>query len=358
MTIYVPHSKIVIAGLNYVQPVVAASYLQINVVAEVTMPDVLAVEVITPADDLVLAFSKKLVDAPVLSDLAAKTFLKPRADTATTADVVAHKSFGKKLADSASGVDVLHYAFAKLLKDTATPVDAKVIAFGKTFTEVYTGFTDKTTVAAHKGLSDSMTMEDDVDIDYWLEKLLADTQNVVDTYSFAFTKAPILDLASVSDLTTLEPIKNLADQIDTPVEVVTFAFTKALADSITMEDAAAAFKVYIREYADSFSVPDTTALEEDLPKDETASATDIYAHVVEKGLTEETILIDNMDGDIQYAFIKVIGELLTSSDSKAIDFASNKSDNVVSSDGGVLAMQDYCDITYFAEDYVGISRTF
>jgi hypothetical protein len=358
MTIYVPHSKIVIAGLDYVQPVAAASYLQINIVAEVTMPDVLSVDVITPADDLVLAFSKKLVDTSALSDLAVKTLSKPRADTATMADAVAHKSFGKKLADSASGSDVLHYALAKLLKDTATPVEAKVISFSKTLADIYTGFTEKVTVAAHKGLSDSVTMEDDVDIDYWLEKLLADTQSAADAYTFDFVKAPILDLASVSDLTTLEPIKNLADQVDTPVEVVTFAFTKALADSVTMEDAAAAFKIYIREYADSFSVPDATVLEEDLPKDESASATDIYAHVVTKGLTEETILIDNMDGDIQYAFIKVIGELLTSGDSKAIDFASNKSDNVVSSDGGVLAMQDYCDITYFAEDYVGISRTF
>jgi len=33
-------------------------------------------------------------------------------------------------------------------------------------------------------------------------------------------------------------------------------------------------------------------------------------------------------------------------------------DQPVASDSGLLVMQDYCDISYFAEDYVGVSRAF
>jgi hypothetical protein len=284
MTIYVPHSKIVIAGLDYIQPVAAASYLQVNVVAEVTMPDVLSVEIITPADDLVLAFSKKLVDASVLSDLAAKTLLKPRADIATTADVITHKSFGKKLTDSASGADALVYALVKTITpDSAIAVDAYAILTAKVF----------------------------------------------------------------------------ADVLDQPTDSVTGkVFHKVLADSISFSDSTEAHKLFIRTFDDSFATPDLYASEFFGPEFDSAAATDAYSHVVQKNFFESTVLIDNMDGDIEYHIIKLIGELLGTSDSKVIDFTTNKSDNVVSSDGGVLSMQDYCDITYFAEDYVGLSRTF
>ncbi len=57
-------------------------------------------------------------------------------------------------------------------------------------------------------------------------------------------------------------------------------------------------------------------------------------------------------------FAKLIGELLSVSDENIVDFQGNKSDNVATSDGGSLLAQSYCDITYFAEDYVGESRTF
>lgn len=284
MTIYVPHSKIVIAGLDYIQPVAAASYLQVNVVAEVTMPDVLSVEIITPADDLVLAFSKKLVDASVLSDLAAKTLLKPRADIATTADVITHKSFGKKLTDSASGADALIYDLAKTVSpDSAIVVDAYAILTAKVFADV---------------------------------------------------------LAQPTDAITGK------------------TFTKVLADSISFSDSVEAHKLYIRTFADSLTAPDLYASEFVGPEADSAATTDTYNHIMQKNFFESTVLIDNMDGNIEYHIIKLIGELLSASDSKVIDFATNKSDNVISLDSGVLSMQDYCDITYFAEDYVGLSRTF
>jgi hypothetical protein len=50
MAIDVIRSKIVIADLSYIKPVFRANYLQIKVIAEVTMPDVLHVDIVTPVD--------------------------------------------------------------------------------------------------------------------------------------------------------------------------------------------------------------------------------------------------------------------------------------------------------------------
>ena len=65
-----------------------------------------------------------------------------------------------------------------------------------------------------------------------------------------------------------------------------------------------------------------------------------------------------MDGNIEYLLIKVLSEMLAVSDTQTVVFAANKSDNAVLSSSGSLLMQDYCDITYFLEDYVGQTRTF
>ena len=284
MAIYVPHSKILIAGLSYVRPAAGVSYLQVKVTAEVTMPDVLAVDIITPSEDLIFAFDKKLTDSQVLRDKAVR-------------------------------------AVNKALADSAVPSEYKRIR---------------------------------------TSKKLSDTQALSEALLYTFTKGTISDTSIASDKWKLGVDKLASpDVVALTDDVTSIDFTKILADTITMSDAAEAHKLYIRVFADDLTVPDaefwsfvagTTA--------ETAAASDVYAHVLTKNLFESTVLIDNMDGDIQYAFIKVIGELVSMSDTKVIDFATNKSDNVTSSDGGVLSMQDYCDITYFLEDYVGISRTF
>lgn len=285
MTIYVPHSKILIAGLSYVQPVAAASYLQVKVIAEVTMPDVLAVEIVTPVDDAILAFEKALAESETLTD-------RP------------YKTAGKTLTDSVTTVEDIQY------------------------------------IHPHKGLSD--------------------TEALLEELAYVFTKGVINDTILPSDNSQFVVDKVVSpDLAELTDDITSVVFTKVLADSISFTDSAEAHKLYIRVFDEELTVPDaeawsflsgTTA--------ETASTSDVYNHVLTKNLFESTVLIDNMDGDIQYAFIKLIGELLTSSDSKVVDFTANKSDNVTSSDGGVLSMQDYCDITYFAEDYVGISRTF
>jgi hypothetical protein len=283
MTIDVIRSKIVIAGLSYVQPVFKADYLQIRVTAEVTMPDVLNVDIVTPVDLVSLSTTKALTDA-----------------TSELIDSLS-RAVSKRFADSVTEVDFAKRSFQKKLVDTQSLTDAKSINFTK--------------FKAH--------------------------------YVFP------------SDLASLAPVKALADSINTPADAVANVIYKALADSVTLVDVADAVRLYIRTFSDSLATPDLYK-ETFTPKTkaDSASAFDNSRLEATKVVSEGLSAIDNMDGDLTYAFIKVIGELISGVDLQRIDFNTKKADNIATTSSGILSMQDYSDITYFLEDYVGLSRTF
>jgi hypothetical protein len=283
MAIDVIRSKIVIAGLSYIKPVFRANYLQIKVIAEVTMPDVLNVDIVTPVDLVTLSTTKSLSDV-----------------TDGFTDVLV-RVFGKALADSALGTDILTRTVQKNLANIQVLADAKQIS---------------------------------------LFKALA-------------------DLTSPEDLAALSTIKTLADTISVPTDSVANAIHKVFADSVTLIDFAQAFKLYIRSFDDTLTAPDLYSdfFESGVTEDQ-ATVADQSFRATGKIFTEGLNAIDNMDGDLTYAFVKVIGQILTTPDLQIIDFSTQKADNIDIDSSGILSMQDYCDITYFLEDYVGLSRTF
>lgn len=272
----------VVATPSYIQPCVRTSYLQVKVCAEVTFPDVLAVDVITPTDLVTLDVSKVLAD-----------------QTNGFADLLA-RNVNKRLADSVTNNDALVLAFQKALSDVATIAENADVTFGKA----------------------------------------------------------LADLATVEDLTTLDTVKALADTLDVPVDAVAKGINKALADSTTLSDVIETTLIFIRTFAETLIATEDPNFSVDLAKADSTNPVDAAALDVTKPFSESLYLIDNMDANIQYEIIKVIGELLLNSDSQVIDFMPNKADNVTTSSAGSLLMQDYCDITYFLEDYVGYYRTF
>ena len=283
MAIDVIRSKIVIADLSYIKPVFRANYLQIKVIAEVTMPDVLNVDIVTPVDLVSLSTTKSLSDVT-------NGFL----------DQIV-RTLGKSFADSVTSTD--------LLTRTA-------------------------------------------------QKNLAEIQALADADQISFFKA-LADFTNPTDLAALSTVKALAETISAPTDSVANAIHKVFADSVTLTDFAQAFKLYIRLFDETLTVPDLYSdfFESGVTEDQ-ATVADQSFRVTGKVFTEGLNAIDNMDGDLTYAFVKVIGELLTTPDLQIIDFSTQKADNIAIDSSGVLSMQDYCDITYFLEDYVGLSRTF
>jgi len=284
MSVNVIRSKIVIANKSYVEPIFRTSYIQVKVFAEVTFPDVLAVDIVTPTDLVSLSTNKTLVDSTnSLIDKLIKSLGKGNVDSLTSTDAISLKSFGKALADS-------------------------------------------------QGISEAKAIS---------------------------TAKRALDAISPADSPSFRAIKSLADSVSLPVEVVKRVINKALSDSVTLTDVASAFKLYIRTYADSLTTPDSVKLlDTPATKVEVAITTDASNLSTTKKLTEGLNLHDDMDGILDFAFVKLVSELLTSADLKTIVFTGQKADNIAISSNGVLSMQDYSDITYFLEDYVGISRTF
>jgi hypothetical protein len=284
LAITVSPDRIILTGISYIEAGFEASWTDVAVFAEVTFPDVLSVDIVTP------------------TDLVAKSTIKS-------------------------------------LKDT------------------YSGFVDKTYLEPNKGIFDVVLMEDDVDIDIWIEKYLADVQSLAEEKALSFNKGTISNAVNATEVKVYALTKALADSISQPVESVARTVNKVFADSISFTDATAAFKLYIRNFDESLTVPDFDFLSISPEKTDSASALDEKYWSVSKNLSEGITLIDGMDGDLDFLFIKVVSELLVPSDAKFVDFQSNKADNVSTSSSGVLAVQDYCDITYFLQDYVGTSRT-
>lgn len=245
-----------------------------------------------------------------------------------------------------------------LTVDVVNPLDVLDISFSKALSDTYSGFQDTQVIDFSKNPSDTVTMVDDVDIDIWIEKYLADLQAIADEKALAFNKGTISDSVVATEVKVYALTKVFADSISQPVEFVARTVNKVFSDAISFTDAADAFKLYIREFDDTLSVPDDEDLTIQQPKTEVAAATDASYYGFTKPLLDGITLIDGMDGDLDFLFFKATNDLLAGSDAKSVDFQSNKADNALTNSSGILSVQDYCDITYFLEDYVGISRTF
>lgn len=242
--------------------------------------------------------------------------------------------------------------------DVVTPVDLVALTTTKSFADTYSGFQDTTVRSFTKGSFDSVTMTDDIDIDFFLQKFLSENQSLTDVKAYQLVKA-LFETLTPADAKQLSFVKELADIVNIPADSVAYTIEKAIADSVTLTDVAQAFKLFIRDFSESLSTPDAYFLDiQPGQEQDSAAVSDTETISVDKNLSENLNLLDNMDGNIEYVFIKLVSELLVASDAQAVDFALNKSDNAVLSSSGILSMQDYCDITYFLEDYVGVSRTF
>lgn len=250
MSVNVIRSTIVLDTVSYIEPVVALSYIDVQVTAEVTMPDRLVVEIVAPSD---------------------------HAKLHTT----------KNISDTQSTTDVKSLIFSKSLSDTPALIDA--ISFGD--------------IQPHRGIFDF-------------------TDGFVDV------------------VTKIDTVKNLSD-------------------SITMLDNTHAVRLFQREFFDEVVESDVYFSTFDSGETaETAAVFDVSSRATSKALYEGINLVDNMDGDLTYNFIKVIGELFSASDQATVAFTATKADNVATGSSGMMVMQNYCDLTYFLEDYVGVSRTF
>lgn len=172
-------------------------------------------------------------------------------------------------------------------------------------------------------------------------RYLADAFTVVDNISFSLSKG-------FSDSFVFS---------DTPP---TLSVVKALADSVAFTEVFSAMLIFLRDFTDIQGFADSSVWAMDKPLLDTAAFTDVSSFVLTRAFSDGFAMNDSFDmGDgAVFTVTKSINNVVFLSDAISQIISKPIADSVTMTDSGVGSMQDYCDITYFAGDYVGIGFTF
>lgn len=170
----------------------------------------------------------------------------------------------------------------------------------------------------------------------------------------------ITDSYAVLDRAFVTTAKAFADSVAITQTEPVFDVAKGLADSISMADAIEVTLVFIRNFADSTGVSDAQAYAFVKSLVDSATTTDQLHFAITKLLTDGVGMIDSFDlnDGATYTFTKALSNVSFVTDAVVRTPQKGVSDAVAVDSAGSLRSQGYCDFTYFAEDYVGDSRTF
>lgn len=169
----------------------------------------------------------------------------------------------------------------------------------------------------------------------------------------------LTDLFSVTDTTSFSTSKIADVDTFTTVDDTTRSTGKGLSDSATIGDSVLTVLIFIRDFTDTTSLADAKTLLVSPAYSDTFTTSETVARSLSKTLTDSFALNDLSDAaGPTWSFSDFTNNVVSTSDSTTVANTKGLSDSLSSSDSGTLISQGYCDITYFAEDYVGESRTF
>jgi hypothetical protein len=389
MAIDVIRSKIVIADLSYIKPVFRANYLQIKVIAEVTMPDVLAVEILTPVD--LVSLQPEKVFADTYSGFLDATILEPIKGLSEALSLVDSAditySIGKALADAPAVVEALSYIVDKelppdgfyIIDNMDGNIEFQIV---KVINELQF-IADQNNLFVAKNTSDSLTLADAATILLIYQRQFADIlSSPTDEIASKNIAKGVFEALNTPETTIFSIEKPLADAspaVDTPYKTVdklilgiaqdycdpTYFLENYVLNTVTGDWLYTTNDVFSKEVTYGRNPVETLLSSDELQPFQVAKGIleelpfiDAPAITTNRPASDSFNLVDNMDGNIQYQVVKVINELQFIAEAQVIDLSTQKADNIVTSSNGILSVQDYSDITYFLEDYVGLSRTF
>jgi hypothetical protein len=234
--------------------------------------------------------------------------------------------------------DVKVISFAKALNDAVTTPELVGKSLSKPFVDsfVVTEEILSILITFFRNFSDAIGVSEFVAIDS--AKLLAHSVSISESDVFDISKSlsdgvAMNDGADVADGLLMAYAKTVMNIVFAS-EAKVIAFSKALATSQIIDDSVA-FD-FEKPLSHSFGVNDLTELVVSLIKADSVSTSDAYSYAFDKSILDAAS----------------ITELVSKNPGKGLSDASTVEDS------GSLLSQSYCDITYFAEDYVGESRTF
>jgi hypothetical protein len=216
-----------------------------------------------------------------------------------------------------------------------------------------------------KGLSDDNSTQDELHFSIGFLRDYTDDGYVSDAIaSFAIGKG-LIDSSVASDrIQSLGVSKSLTDEILTfdmadinAGDGLEYAFGKGINDTpVVTSDAS--YATVIKALTESLLMSDAVnQMVIDKVLSDTSISNDILTSDITKPIADSYTSTDLFDR--VFDSIRDFTETLSGADS-INSFAIGKalSESASSTEAGSLLMTDYADITYFAEDYVGSSRTF
>ncbi|TXH09440.1 MAG: hypothetical protein E6R03_16845 [Hyphomicrobiaceae bacterium] len=299
--------------------------------------------------------------AGVLGELFV-SFMKTKVDEATIAEDLAY-SFYKDLRDVAQLTDAQIRDFFKVLVDSAVVSDGHWMSLSKPLIDLVTNAEDYAYLLTKKVKEDVVDLADVIDSRDMI-KGLADPASASESYASALHK-PLVDGSSVSDTDRYEFIKTLFDRVTVTDDFDGAAsiqddqemqFTKSVTDVVGFTDVIYVLIVVVRDFLDQATVSDHFA--SNMAKAITeleAMAQDLVYLGFNKAPADTSAAWDYQIRSIA----KKIHDNPQISDAKAFALARMTTESTQVSDTGLVRSQSYAsDSFYFAEDYVGTSRTF
>lgn len=286
------------------------------------------------------AVGKNLVEQPSIIDTPAKTLITSRDDAASVAESFS-PVYGKVFTESIHATDDLD--------GTTTPLDDQEIQFGKFIVQptlVAENFERQ--VAYNRSFADSSSASEQLSRSF--TKSLADT--VLAAESIFVSRAKInSDSSGVTESAAFNLGKPLSDA-GFAAEDVRFNASKVLSDSSGITESAALG--FATSRSDSASSAESNVFSFGAAKSDSALIAEATIFDASKVLADQSLVAE------LHAFSQTKGfaDSGNAGDLPVKSIGQTFTDASSANDDGSLRSQGYCDFDYFAEDYVGQSRTF
>ena len=288
--------------------------------------------------DFITAKSSALVknDSISVPDFLTRTleYIRNFYDTVGLSQQVA-LTISRQVVDAFSFSDTSTRGVAKKATDSISPSDSNVLL-------------------VNKANADSFTVPDSVARGF--TKARTDLFSLADSKSFSLAR-PASDLITLTDSARRTSTKALADSF-TQADALNRSFTKARTDSFTLSDTST--RVATKRLVDSFNQSDSNTKAFVKARADAFAFTEFISRSLTRTIQDGFAMNDSADlvDGITYQTVKYINNLAFVTDAKVLSPSLSKTDTVSLVSAGSLTSQSYCDLSYFAQDYVGNSRTF
>jgi hypothetical protein len=247
----------------------------------------------------------------------------------------------------------------KYLSDQAFFADSKAYDFSKSLTDSF-GQQEIVAIGFSTSASDSISFADSARRS--TAKALADTYGASDALSFISQRnLQTNEVGILTDSAAKNFSKSLIHNIFFIPDYAVRSVEKAVSDDFGASDSIFVERIYIRVFDEYLTITDVEAFSfngQDVAESINAGDSQLFSYA--KALSDGVAMNDALGaGDgIAYTFATSISNVAFAADAAALSSESIKSETLAATDSGIIVQQDYVDLTYFAEDYVGVSYTF